>query len=166
MISLETDEKGNPKSSIIITREVVAYIDGFIEELVTTVRQHQPTVKLTTLLRGQISEVAEKAYRMGVAQERKKYTDLKSDYDKMSGLVAGLISAVMEVNRSKTLEQAQQACAKVLEGSELPTIEQINEQRASFAYGQLALTSKYYDASPEQLAELKALCRKAAGCKT
>ncbi len=165
MISIDLDEKGQPKSSIVITTEVNVYIQMFVDEAVTTVKDHQPNVK-TTLLRGQMSDVGEKSYRMGVAQERKKYTDLKSDYDKMSRLVGALIGANFDVRRAKTLEEAQESCKRVLEGSELPTIEQINEQRASFAYGQLALTSKYHDATPEELENLKLLCRQVAGCKT
>ncbi len=46
-----------------------------------------------------------------------------------------------------------------------PTEAERNEFRASFAYGNLALMREYENASPEKLAELRALCRKAAGCK-
>jgi hypothetical protein len=48
---------------------------------------------------------------------------------------------------------------------ELPpmTEEQVKEQRASFAYGNLALMRKYRDASADVLAELRARCRRAAG---
>lgn len=46
------------------------------------------------------------------------------------------------------------------------TEEQRNEQRASFAYGQLACMKEYAHASMAELGELRRLCRKAAGCKT
>lgn len=48
---------------------------------------------------------------------------------------------------------------------ELPpmTEEQVKEQRASFAYGNLALMREYRDASPEKLEALRQMCRKAAG---
>jgi hypothetical protein len=50
---------------------------------------------------------------------------------------------------------------------ELPemTEDEKNEQRASWAYGQMACMSRYANATPEQLDALRAMCRKAAGCK-
>jgi hypothetical protein len=39
------------------------------------------------------------------------------------------------------------------------------EQAASFAFGNLALTREWADASAERLAELRAMCRRMAGCK-
>jgi len=44
------------------------------------------------------------------------------------------------------------------------TDEQRREQAASFAFGQLALTKEWSDKSAPELAELRALCRKMAGC--
>lgn len=37
------------------------------------------------------------------------------------------------------------------------------EQRADWTYGQMACMSKYANATPEELAELRAMCRKEAG---
>lgn len=45
------------------------------------------------------------------------------------------------------------------------TEDERNEQRADFVYGNLALMARYQNATPEQLAELREMCRKAAGCK-
>lgn len=44
------------------------------------------------------------------------------------------------------------------------TDEQRREQAASFAFGNLALTSAWRDKSAPELAELRALCRELAGC--
>lgn len=48
---------------------------------------------------------------------------------------------------------------------ELPpmTEQERKEQRASFAYGNLALMREYRDASPEKLEALRQMCRSAAG---
>lgn len=45
------------------------------------------------------------------------------------------------------------------------TEDEKNEQRASWAYGQMALTRAYHNATPEELCALRVMCRKAAGCK-
>lgn len=44
------------------------------------------------------------------------------------------------------------------------TDEQRREQAASFAFGQLALTSAWADKAADELAELRQLCRELAGC--
>lgn len=44
------------------------------------------------------------------------------------------------------------------------TDEERREQAASFAFGQLALTREYADATADKLAELRERCRCAAGC--
>ena len=43
------------------------------------------------------------------------------------------------------------------------TDEQRREQAASFAFGNLALTSQWRDKSGPELAELRAMCRRMAG---
>lgn len=45
------------------------------------------------------------------------------------------------------------------------TEDQKKEQRACFAYGQLALTKEYREASDDKLRELRMLCREVAGCR-
>ena len=45
------------------------------------------------------------------------------------------------------------------------TDEERNEQAASFAFGQLALTKEWQDKSAPELAELRETCRRLAGCK-
>jgi hypothetical protein len=45
------------------------------------------------------------------------------------------------------------------------TDEERREQAASFAFGQLALTKEWRDKSARELAELRAACRRLAGCK-
>lgn len=45
-----------------------------------------------------------------------------------------------------------------------PTEEEKREQAASFAFGNLALSSRCSEATPEELEALRARCRKAAGC--
>ncbi len=42
--------------------------------------------------------------------------------------------------------------------------EQRREQAASFAFGQIALTSAWRDKQAPELAELRAMCRRMAGC--
>ncbi len=51
--------------------------------------------------------------------------------------------------------------------AELPPMTEAEkrEQAASWACGQMALMREYRDASPEKLAELRALCRRVAGCE-
>lgn len=50
---------------------------------------------------------------------------------------------------------------------ELPpmTEEERNEQRASFAYGNLALMKEHANDTPEQLEALRQMCRSAAGLR-
>jgi hypothetical protein len=165
MLAVDLDESGNPKSAIPIDAYASAQINEFWDELVDAVVRVEPKAVVSVLQKKNIFIMAEKAYRMGVARDHAEHRKMKESYDKMAMLTGSLIAAVMEVRRVKTLEEAQAAAGQVLEGSELPTVDQINEQRASFAYGQLALTSSYHDATPEKLAELKAMCRKMAGCK-
>jgi hypothetical protein len=45
------------------------------------------------------------------------------------------------------------------------TEEEQSEQAAEFAYGTLAMTREYDNATPEELEKLRQLCRKAAGLK-
>jgi hypothetical protein len=165
MIAVDLDESGNPKSAIPIDAHASAHINTFWGELIDAVSAKEPKSVVSSLLKKNIFIMAEKAYRMGIARDHAEHRKMKESYDKMAMLTGALIGAIFEVRRAKTLEEAQAAAGQVLEGSELPTVEQINEQRASFAYGQLALTSSYHDASPEKLAELRAMCRKMAGCK-
>lgn len=164
MLSIDLDANGNPKSAIPIDAHASSHINAFWDELLDAVAQKEST-SVSTALKKQIFLMAEKAYRMGIARDHAEHRGVKTDYDKMASLTGALIGAIFDVRRAKTLEEAHAAGARVLEGNTLPTVAEINEQRASFAYGQLALTSSYHDATPEKLAELRAMCRKMAGCK-
>lgn len=46
------------------------------------------------------------------------------------------------------------------------TDEERREQAASFAFGQLALTAPWCDKQADELAELRALCRRMVGCSS
>ena len=45
------------------------------------------------------------------------------------------------------------------------TTEETSEQRADFAYGQLACMRRYRSATPAALEQLRRMCRIAAGCE-
>ena len=59
---------------------------------------------------------------------------------------------------SLTYEQIVEA----LRGLPPMTEAERQEQRADWAYGQMACMSRYANATPEELAELRAMCRKEA----
>jgi hypothetical protein len=165
MIAIDLDENGNPKSAIPIDAHASAHINIFWDELVDAVQTKEPRTVVPTVLKKNIFLMAEKAYRMGIARDHGEHRKVKASYDAMAQLTGKLVRAMLDVKDALTVEDARAVAARVFE-LEPMGIEQINEQRASFAYGQLALTSAYHDASPEKLAELRATCRKMAGCKT
>lgn len=68
------------------------------------------------------------------------------------------MSKVQEMTEMARLIEAAKALGPM-------TDEERREQAASFAFGQIALTREWHDKSAPELAELRALCRRMAGCK-
>lgn len=135
--------------------ETTVYLKQFLEELLkTAVRSSDIYTSL------------ERAYRMGKVQteHRLRNDTTLGELEKVKQLASKFISRMVDIRMASSLEEAQRI-AKECFDAEPMTIEQINEQRASFAFGQLAMTSKYLYSSPEELLELRAMCRKIAGCK-
>jgi hypothetical protein len=164
MISVELDEEGNPKSAIPIDAHASAHINTFWNELIKAVSEKEPQSGVSVLLKKNIFLMAEKAYRMGIARDHFEHRKMKESYDKMAILLGKLLVELVEIRCAKTLEKALEHAEKAFAFGPM-TPEELCDQRASFAYGQLVMQKRFHNASPEDLAELRQMCRKIAGCK-